>query len=75
VGTVKVRNLDPVLVSVNGEFMHVSEEKVARGVEKGIWEVAEEPELKEMTVAPGAKGYDTKEVLSFRDMYGEDRKR
>ena len=72
-GTVRVRNLDPMLQSVNGDFMHVSEEKVARGVEKGIWEVAPEPEVKEMSPAPG-KGYETKDVLSFRDVHGKDKK-
>jgi hypothetical protein len=72
-GFVKVRNLDPQLLSTNGEFMHVSEEKVSRGVATGIWEIAEEPEVKEMTPAPG-KGYATKDVLSYRDVHGEDRK-
>jgi hypothetical protein len=72
-GFVKVRNLDPALLSLNGEFMHVPEEKVARGVASGIWEVATESEKKEMTAAPG-KGYATKDVLSYRDVHGEDRK-
>jgi hypothetical protein len=70
---VKVRNLDPQLLSVNGEFMHVFEDKVATGVAKGIWEVVREPEVKEMTAAPG-KGYETKDVLSYRDVHGEDKK-
>jgi len=72
-GFVKVRNLDAMLQSVNGEFMHVSEEKVARGVATGIWEVVPEPEAKEITAAPG-KGYETKDVLSYRDVHGEDKK-
>jgi len=53
--------------------MHVSEEKVARGVAAGIWEVAVEAEAKDMTPAPG-KGYETKDILSYRDLYGQDRK-
>ena len=72
-GFVRVRNLDSQLLAVNGEFMHVPEEKVDRGVEKGIWEVASESEVKEMTPAPG-KGYETKDVLSYRDVHGEDKK-
>ena len=70
---VKVRNLDPMLLSVNGEFMHVTKEKAARGVAAGIWEVVVEPEAKEM-VPGSAKGYETKDVLSYRDVHGEDRK-
>jgi hypothetical protein len=62
-----------MLLSVNGEFMRVSEEKVVRGVAAGIWEVAVEPEVKEMTPAPG-KWYETKDVLSYRDVHGEDKK-
>ena len=72
-GFVRVRNLDPQLLSINGEFMRVSEEKVARGVAAGIWEVAVEAEAKDMTPAPG-KGYETKDVLSYRDVHGEDKK-
>jgi hypothetical protein len=72
-GFVKVRNLDPQLLSVNGEFMHVFDDKVARGVEKGIWEVVQEPEVKEMVPESG-KGYATKDVLSYRDVHGEDKK-
>lgn len=72
-GFVRVRNLDPQLLAVNGEFMHVPEEKVAKGVASGIYEVAVEPETKEMVAAPG-KGYETKDFLSFRDLYGEDKK-
>lgn len=68
-GFVRVRNLDPQLLSVNGEFMHVFEDKVAAGVATGLWEVVPEPEVKEMTAALG-KGYATKDVLSFRDVYG-----
>jgi len=71
-GFVRVRNLDPMLQAHNGEFMHVPEEKVAKGVASGIWEVVVEPEAKEMTAAPG-KGYKTKDVLSFRDFQGEDK--
>ena len=71
-GFVKVKLLDPMLQGVNGDFMHVSEERVARGVATGLWEVAVEPEPKEMTAAPG-KGYQTKDFLSFRDLYGEDK--
>jgi hypothetical protein len=70
---VKVRNLDPQLLSVNGEFMRVPEEKVARGVAAGIWEVVPKPEVKEMTPAQGM-GYETKDVLSYRDVHGEDKK-
>jgi hypothetical protein len=72
-GFVKVRNLDAQLLSVNGEFMHVPEEKVARGVAAKIWEVTQEPEVKEMTAAPG-KGYATKDILSYRNVFGEDKK-
>jgi hypothetical protein len=71
-GFVKVRNLDPMLRGVNGDTMHVSEERVAKGVANGLWEVLVEQEVKEMTAAPG-KGYETKDFLSFRDMYGEDK--
>ena len=70
---VKVRNLDPMLLSVNGEFMHVTKEKAARGVAAGIWEVVVEPEVKEI-VSESGKGYETKDVLSYRDLHGEDRK-
>jgi hypothetical protein len=72
-GFVKVRNIDPVLLSVNGEFMHVLEERVAKGIAAGIWEIVQDPEVKEMLPEP-AKGYATKDVLSFLDVYGEDRK-
>jgi hypothetical protein len=88
-GFVKVRNLDPQLLAVNGEYMHVFEDRVARGVAAGIWEVvaeeapkptphdafalAEERNAKAMTAAPG-KGYATKDVLSYRDVHGEDKK-
>jgi len=72
-GFVRVRNLDPQILSVNGEFMHVPEDKVARGVATGIWEVAVEAEVKEMTPESG-KGYATKDVLSYRDVHGEDKK-
>jgi hypothetical protein len=71
-GFVKVRLLDPMLRGVNGDTMHVSEERVAKGVANGLWEVLVEPETKEMTAAPGKK-YETKDFLSFRDMYGEDK--
>jgi hypothetical protein len=88
-GFVKVRNLDPQLLAVNGEYMHVFNDKVAAGVARGIWEVvaeeapkptphdaftlAEERNAKEMTAAPG-KGYSTKDVLTYRDVHGEDKK-
>ena len=88
-GFVKVRNLDPQLLAVNGEYMHVFKDKVAAGVASGIWEVvveepakptphdaftlAEERNSKDMTAAPG-KGYATKDVLSYRDIHGEDKK-
>lgn len=86
---VRVRNLDPMLLSVNGEFMHVPEEKVARGVASGIYEVAKEDpaktsppdafmlaedlDAKEMTATPG-RGYATKDILTYRDVHGEDKK-
>jgi len=86
---VKVRNLDPQLLAVSGEFMHVFKDKVAAGVARGIWEVvaeevpkttphdaftlAEERNAKEMTAAQG-KGYATKDVLSYRNVHGEDKK-
>jgi hypothetical protein len=88
-GFVKVRNLDPQLLAVNGEFMHVFEDRVTRGVTSGLWEIAAEEtakaappddfalakdlDAKEMTAAPG-KGYATKDVLSYRDVHGEDKK-
>ena len=72
-GFVRVRNLDPQLLAVNGEFMHVSDDKVARGVKTGIWEVAPERQVKEM-LPQEAMGYATKDVLSYRDVHGEDRK-
>jgi hypothetical protein len=72
-GFVKVKVLDPALQARNGNLMHVPEGRVAKGVASGLWQVMVEPEPKEMTAAPGKK-YETKDFLSFRDLYGEDKK-
>jgi hypothetical protein len=72
-GFVKVKVLDPALKAVRGEIMHVPEERVAKGIAMGLWEVLVEPEPKEMVPA-SAKKYETKDFLSFRDLYGENKK-
>ena len=69
-GKVKVKVLDPNIKAVYGETMHVLEEDVANGVAAGKWETI--PEVKEMAPVRG-KTYETKDFLSFRDVYGEDK--
>jgi hypothetical protein len=71
-GKVNVKVLDPNIKAVYGETMHVLEEDVAKGVASGKWETI--PEVKEMAPAHG-KIYQTKDFLSYRDVYGEDKKR
>jgi hypothetical protein len=71
-GKVKVKVLDPKIKALYGETMHVLEELVAGGVASGKWETI--PEVKEMAPARG-KVYETKDFLSYRDVYGEDKKR
>jgi hypothetical protein len=70
-GKVKVKILDPNLKALYGETMHVLEELVAGGIAAGKWETI--PEVKEMVPEPG-KGYKTKDFLSYRDVYKEDKK-
>jgi hypothetical protein len=69
-GKVKVKVLDPNIKSLYGETMHVLEELVAGGIAAGKWELI--TEVKEMTPARG-KTYETKDFLSYRDVYGKDK--
>ena len=69
-GKVKVKVLDPKIKALYGETMHVEQERVAKGVSAGLWETI--PEVKEMAPARG-KTYETKDFLSYRDVYGEDK--
>jgi len=71
-GKVKVKVLDPKIKALYGETMHVDEERVAKGVAAGLWEKISE--VKEMAPARG-KTYETKDFLSYKDVYGEDKKR
>ena len=69
-GKVKVKVLDPKIKALYGETMHVEEERVAGGIAAGKWELI--TEVKEMTPARG-KTYETKDFLSYRDVYGKDK--